>query len=94
MHEDLTRASNGVVLKRELLKPERRSPALPEATILMIEFIDQESLAEVRNDDSATAHFADKAEESAYERLDSQLIEQIRTVSEALHLSDVSNLRS
>jgi hypothetical protein len=54
----------------------------------MIQFTDAESLAEVLEDNSAIAHFANKAEEAAYEQLDSRLIEQIRITTEALHLSE------
>jgi len=54
----------------------------------MILFTDKESLSEVLEDKSAIAHFANKAEEASYEQIDSRLIEQIRTTTEALHLSE------
>lgn len=53
-----------------------------------MQFVDQESLTEVLDDESAIIRFANQAEEEAYEHLDSQLIEQIQTTSEALSVAD------
>ena len=43
---------------------------------------------EVLDDESAIISFANKSEEEVYVRLDSQLIEQIRTTSQTLDMAD------
>ena len=54
----------------------------------MIEFTDYGTFADALDDESAVVRFANKAEETTYERLDSQLIEHIKEAYTAFGIRD------